>query len=169
MSPEEARQVLLASLIKVRRRMDDDADDWRYSLLDVFKKYCLAIGIGRPFIDPIIKMFFEAHKETTRSRRRAEGKAGTPMPEGRRAALILAAGAVTVLNERQVKVPDAVKAVARATGIDCKKIETFRDELHRLKYGSDVDTAYKNAIVKIRSWPPEIMLDGLGGLGVFVP
>lgn len=168
MTPEEAREMLIRSLIFVRQQMDKGEDDWRYSLLRVFREYGQALGIDPLLLHPIQRMLFEAYDFTIIERRgKKEGR--RPMPAGKQTTLLVAAAAVTILKKRGQRIPDAIKLVARTTGLDRKDIRGFRDDLNRGKFGPDVDVAYRNCIIKISGWPADRMLDGLLGLNAFVP
>jgi hypothetical protein len=160
MDAREARQKLIASLIEVRTRWDAGADDWQHSLLLTFREYALAIGLEKELLHPIQKMLNDTDTEILKARRRKDGKAGTPMPAGKAMALSFAAAVVTTLKERGVydSIGEAVRIVARRTGVAQKDIKNFRDNLNRHAFTGDVVRGYEEILAKLRQWPTTDLL-----------
>jgi hypothetical protein len=170
MTPEEARQQLIASLVEVGKQHAAGADGWQHSLLRTFREYSLAIGIDRKLLNPLQRMLFEVGNEILKARRRKDGKPGTLMPAGRSITLAVAAAAVTTLRERGdcSSIPEAERIVANATGIERKAVKGFRDTLNRGLVAGDVAKAYEIALADVRQWPTGDLLKSLGGTGIFV-
>jgi hypothetical protein len=168
MTPEEAHQRLVDSLIEVRKRCDAGADDWQYSLLTTFRKYAQAVGIDPKLLHPLELMRLEVADAIRNTRRRKEGKTGTPMPAPRAISLSVAAAAVTVLKERGSGVSEAERTVARATGIEQKAITTFRDTLNRGIFAADVKQGYEAHLAEVRGWRTADLLKQIDGLDRFV-
>ncbi|MBY5483257.1 MULTISPECIES: hypothetical protein [Rhizobium] len=123
---------LREALETIRKRFDAGADDWQYGVLSTFRHYLQARGFERRLIDPIEAMVLANADATLLARRRADGVTGTPKPSGAKFALAYAAAAVTTLKNRHGKnLPDALTAVAKASGFDKGAIRKFRDNLSR--------------------------------------
>jgi hypothetical protein len=166
MTPE-AR--LRASLTEVRGRFDAGADDWRHSLLRTFREYCKAIGIERELIDPIQRMLFETDEAIFRGRRKAAGRQVNATSTLRDVVpLTVAAAAVTVLKPLYPTVRDAAKAVGTASGIDWRKVNSFRDELgKRGKTSKTTKKGYHECVVTLKTWPADEILQRISGIGIF--
>lgn len=162
-----ARRALNAELKRLRQRFDADEDDWRYDLLRVYRGFSKAIGIEVQLLHPLETMVLEETTRIENSRRRKEGKRGTPMPFLRKAPLMMAAAAITVLRERGEprSITGAVVRVAAASGIPRKEIVAFRQELNRDGYGTDVRREYQKLLAKIRGWPTDDLMAAISGIG----
>ena len=162
---------LVQALTVVRKRFDEDADDWQHSLLRTYREYSLAIGIDRRLLHPLQKLLFEVDNLILNERRRKSGKQGTPMPRDKASALTFAAAAVTLMKKRgdYATVEQAERAVAHAAGIERKTIKTFRDNLNRGKAPELATKAYQDILKKMKTWPTQALLkESLPGLGRFV-
>jgi hypothetical protein len=168
---EKAHQKLIDELKKVRGRFDAADDDWQHSLLMVFREYCRMIGIERKLIDPLERMRLDVGDAILRKRRRDEGKGNARrMPAHKSAPLEVSAACVTVLKERgdYPNVDDAVRFVARATGIQRETIKGFRDNLSRRLVSEDVLQSYPNILAIVRQWPTAEMRKILADLHGYV-
>lgn len=167
MTPE---QMLAASLRTVREKFDAGDDDWRYSLMRVFREYCTAIAIDRNLVDPIQMMVFEAAEDAFRDRRKAAGKpSNATKPVRKSAPLVTAAAAVTVLRKHYRSTDEAGRAVARATGLEWKQIREFRREVTKRngKASEAGKSGYAQCVEKIRKWPVSDVLPGVCDIARF--
>jgi hypothetical protein len=123
---------LREALETVRKCFDDGVDDWQYRALTTFRHYLSAIGMERRLIDPIEAMALQSADAVLLARKRSEGATGTPKASGEKLALAYAAAAVTTLKDKhRMKLPDALEAVSKASGIDKSTIKNLRDNLSR--------------------------------------
>jgi hypothetical protein len=165
----EAHNKLIASLDEVRKRREAGADDWRYSLLRTFRQYCVAIGIERALIDPVQAMLLEI-AETVVSGRRRPGPGAPPLPLNEAACLTMAAASVTVLKERGDfdSISAAVQAASKASGLDAKRLNTFRNEISRGKVSDNVSGYYRDHLGQVRTWETKEIIAALGAMRSFV-
>jgi hypothetical protein len=171
MTRDEAEAGLVASLQEVRRRFDDKADDWDYSLLRTFREYLSAIGVERRLIDPVQALLLSRADEIMNERRRNAGEIGTPRPSGHTLAMAYAAAAVTTLrNRHSVKLTEAVSRVAAAAGLAREDISRFRDNVSRGRAPRDAKPAHDAALAEMRekAYSVDEILTAVRGIGKFV-
>jgi len=162
MSPEEARLKLIEALKVVRIEFDRSGDDWQWRLLRTFRKYCQEIGVETHLQVPLQDMLQDVANEILKGR--------DPGGDGRKTnykdAVVLstAAAYVTVLVERgqYENASLATAAVARKTGLDKTKINSFRKNLP--KKSADIRKGYEETVADFRTWPS---FETLGDLKAF--
>ena len=174
MEPDEIHRELLAALVEVRRLYDTGEDTWREALATVWIKLSQALGIEPELRVPLVAMqleFRERRRKTKSATRRETRSARTPkQPLRAQIPLVFAAAAVTIFKKREkMSILDAVAAVARASGLERKKIKSFRDEINRENVPEDISRAYKEQLAELESWPTEgILKESLPRLRGFV-
>ena len=173
MTNDDVQRTLIQSLERVRKRFDAGADDWQFSLLRTFREYLNAIGVERRLADPVQAFLLQRTNEIMLERRRAAGRKGTPTPFGTTAALAYTAAAVTTLRIRHGRgLPDALTAVAKASGIERATIKEFRDNLSR--GGKRVPAAAREAhdifMAEMRDhqYSADQIIEAVTGIGKFV-
>lgn len=161
--------MLIKSLVEVRRQFDAREDTWREAALQTFQKYLEAIGIDPALRAPIMKFRNEQANDRFLAARRREEKTGTPMPANKSHLLTTGAAAVTVLHERgKHDIGEAVKAVSRAAGINGNKLRNFRDNINRATASDDVLKTYPEYLAAFREWQTEDILESLARIRGFV-
>ena len=84
------------------------------------------------------------------------------MPPTQQYTMTVAAAAVTYLrNKRRDSVPDATAEVAKLTGIDEKKIKSFRNNINSGTAPMEAMKAYPAYVAEIETWPDLQTLKGL--------
>jgi hypothetical protein len=167
----QAASTLAASLTEVRKRFDNGAVDWEYSLLRTLRFYLLDIGIEPELVHPLMRMELDKVTHIRNEARKNEGKGGQPLaPLGKHLAFAMAAAAVTVLKERHEcdSVADAASKVARKSGLDKKQIQKFRDNVNSALHPPDTMKAYKQYLERLRNYPSPDMLKAIECLTIFV-
>ena len=171
---DDVRQVLLlAALETVRKSFDDDADDWRYSLLRTFREYLRSRGFERRLIDPVEKLLLETGDAITLQRRRARGEKGTTRPIGSTYALACAAAAVTTLKLRHGwTLSGAIDRVSKASGIEARTLKAFRNSLSRGHRHVPVGAieAHEAALAEMRDrdYSSDQIAEAVTGLGAYL-
>jgi hypothetical protein len=164
---------LRQALETVRKCFDDGADDWQYRALTTYRHYLQARGFERRLIDPIEAMVLANGDATLLARRRAEGVIGTPKPSGEKLALAYAAAAVTTLRLKHgMKLPEALTAVAKSSGLDKGTIRNFRNNLSRggNRVPAGAKENFDRAMSELRDleYSAVEILTSVAGLGKFV-
>ncbi len=167
MTPEEARKNLIASLAEVRRRFENDAPDWEYALLNTFKKYALAIGVDKELVQSIqalLHVYYDRLKVEQGEKRKNEKSVNLSLAWG------YASAAVTALLETGAfpTIPKAERQVSQLSGIDSKKLHTFRLNILRRKAPKDAVTVYEEALAKFRTGDGNDILATVVNLRPFV-
>ena len=162
--------MLIHSLETVRKQLEDGADDWRYSLLTVFREYLRALGVERRLIDPVEKFRLETGDRIRHAR---GGQEEAPRNTSPGIAMAYAAAAVTALRQwHDWKLPDAIASVARTSGIDKGDLKNFRDNLSRgARHGpAGAHEAYDKVLddMRDRQYSPDMILGAVAGLGVYL-
>jgi hypothetical protein len=161
---EDAAARLRLELQTVRRRFDEGADDWQFSLLRTIREYFRVIEIGPELLMPLESFLLEIGDESLR--RREPPAPGQPRkPLGEALALTIAAAAVTVMKSRGSTVAEAERAVARVSGIPARKLRSFRNSILSATATPVAVAAYPSYVEEVASWPT---LDGLSLLKGYV-
>jgi hypothetical protein len=122
MNPDDE---LIAALEKARALYGDGHDARAYVIaLGAVSQYFLRLGMPLDLMMPLEKLRNILFDKATHA-----GKRKRPSEESH--AFADAAAVVTVLHERGWRIPDATKKVSAATGLDKKKLESFRNNLNR--------------------------------------
>ena len=102
--------------------------------------------------------------------RKAQGEAKNRMPLGRSESLVLAAAAVSALHKRPgyPRIADAIRTVAKTSGINAKEIESFRDNISRGLLPTEVCKAAHETTATLKKWSPAQIKDALAALAGFV-
>jgi hypothetical protein len=156
--------LLLVSLEEIRAKYDANTENWRYLLLCAFRDFLKESGVDVQLIDPVQKMIFEA--ADTAHRQRRKGKKGAPMRKEKLSLLSAAAAAATALNDRGhfESIEVAIKAVAKAGGLDWKKLRQFRDNLHRFT-NEENSKGYNTIVAQMKNWQTADILEAIERIG----
>lgn len=149
----EAHVKLTKSLNEVSKDYSKgDDDNWRPELLVCLRVFLHDIKIHGRLVEPLDKLIADERNEIELRERRTKGERGNPRLGTETAAMICAAAAVTALKqgEDRLTIDKALDAVARASGLDRKRLENFRNNLHRGLLPESCLEIYKNQIARQR-------------------
>ena len=165
MSDDLALRHLLDRLMVVRKRFDAKEDNWRLLLLIAFREFVRTFA-DRKLTDPIQVMVFDVAHDLTRSRQ----PVGRP-PDNTALVFTAAAAAVSALFKREgyETMDQAIRAVARKSGLDVRRVKNYRDNINREKVAADVPALYKAWLSQFEDWASDEILNGVTDLKAFVP
>ncbi|RUX24204.1 hypothetical protein EOA13_31420 [Mesorhizobium sp. M7A.F.Ca.US.011.01.1.1] len=161
------------ALETVRKCFDEGTDDWQYRAINTFRHYLQAIGFERRLIDPIEALKLSTGDAVLLARRRTDEKKGTPKPTAERVVIAYAAAAVTTLKIRHgMKLPQALEAVAKRSGLDKGTVGRFRDNLSRGgdRVPSGAKEIYDTVMAEMRDleYSAQEILTAVSGFSKFV-
>jgi hypothetical protein len=160
---------LLASLLEVRKKFDENEDSWRERLVQTFLKYLQAIEIEPDLCGPVFAFRNELANARFLAERKLSGKKGKPLDPNSAHTLAAAAAAATVLKDHHdYTIPAAIKAAANSIGVKIKRLSTFRSNVSSGNLSGAIRQNYDQFVVEFKTWPASVILENLTKLRRFV-
>jgi hypothetical protein len=134
-------------------------------------QHLLDTGTPAGTLAPMVDRLGQLTDELIRADRTAPGRPEAPIAE--QMALTTCAATVTAISKRtQARIPDALKRVASASGIDRRALGNWRDNINRAVKSDFVLGVYKEYLAELRAMGDEQFeseaLKRIAGLGGFV-